>query len=149
MSEATTFGVAALLYGRETWIVKHEDKSRITATLMILETIIKVYMDRSKQGSKIFWMNWILNMHLLKFSSEEGNGLPRQKLPKLMTKHRSTGRRDQGRPLKRLSHNLFNVIIIIIIIIIVVVVVVIVIVLILLLICLMGMQYMKCLTIRI
>jgi len=103
-----TLAIPVLLYGSETWTIKARDVRKITAAEM-------KYMRRTAgytladyktntqiaKGLKItpnldklmeYKRNWIQHV----------NRMPRNRLPSVMKHYSPTGRRNHGRPLKRL-----------------------------------------------
>jgi len=97
-----------LLYGSETWTVKASDARRITAAEM-------TYMRRT---ARYTWTDYRTNAQiaeelkitpvldkLLEYKRswiQHVNRMPRNRLPKVMKYYSTTGRRNHGRPLKRL-----------------------------------------------
>jgi hypothetical protein len=95
-----------LLYGSETWTIKARNAGRITAAEMkymrrgfiwtdyktnaqiAMELKITPILDKSLEYKK----NWIQHV----------NTVPRNRLPRVMKHYSPTGRRNHGRPLKRL-----------------------------------------------
>jgi hypothetical protein len=103
-----TLALPVLLYGSETWTVKASDARRITAEEM-------KYMRRTAGYT---WTDYKTNLHIAKELEitpvldklldykwkwiQHVNRMPRDRLPRI-TKHNSpSGRRNRGRPLKRL-----------------------------------------------
>jgi len=103
-----TLALPVLLYGSETWTIKAGDARRITAAEMkcmrrtagYTRTDYKTNAQIVK-GLKItpvldklleYKRNWIQHV----------NRMPRNRLPRLMKHYSPTGRRNHGRPLKRL-----------------------------------------------
>jgi hypothetical protein len=103
-----TLAVSVLLYGSETWAVKARDARRISAAEM-------KYMWRT---SGCTWTDYKTNTQickgvkitpildkLLEYKSnwiQHVNRMPRNRLPRVMKHYFLTGRRNHGRPLKRL-----------------------------------------------
>jgi len=97
-----------LLYGSETWTVKARDGRRITAAEM-------KYMKRT---ARYTWTDYKTNAQIAKelkitpildklLEYERGwiqhvNRMPRNRVPRVMKHYSPTGRRNHGRPLKRL-----------------------------------------------
>jgi hypothetical protein len=97
-----------LLYGSETWIIKARDARRITAAEM-------KYMRRT---AGYIWTDYKTNIQivtelkttpilekLLEYKRrwiQHVNRMPRNRLPRVMKHYSPTGRRNHGRPLKRL-----------------------------------------------
>jgi hypothetical protein len=105
-----TLTLSVLLYGSETWTIKARDARRITAAEMKYMRITAGYTwtdcktnTQIAKESKItpildklleylYKRNWIQNV----------NRMPRNRLPRVMKHYSPTGRRNHGRPLKRL-----------------------------------------------
>jgi hypothetical protein len=103
-----TLAFPVLLYGSETWIIKGRDARRITAAEM-------KYMRRTAGYT---WTDYKTNSHiskeleitpvldkLLEYKKnwiQNVNRMPRHRLPRIMKHYSPTGRRNRGRPLKRL-----------------------------------------------
>jgi len=97
-----------LLYGSETWTIKARDARRITPTEM-------KYMRRSAGYT---WADYKTNVQIAKELEitpvldkqleykrnciQHGNRMPRERLPRIMKHYSPIGRRNRGRPLKRL-----------------------------------------------
>jgi hypothetical protein len=96
-----------LLYGSETWTIKARDASRITAAEMkyMRRTAGYIWTDykRNIQISKELKITPILDK-LLEDTRNwlHVNRMPRNRLPRVMKHCCPTGRRNHGRPLKRL-----------------------------------------------
>jgi len=97
-----------LLYGSENWIIKARNTRRITAAEMICirRTAGYTWTDykTNKQIAKELKITPILDK-LLKYKRnwiQHVNRMPRNRLPKVMKHYSPTGRRNHGRPLKRL-----------------------------------------------
>jgi len=97
-----------LLYGSETWAVKARDSRRITAAEMKYMRITAGYTrtdcKTNKQIANELKITPILDK-LLEYKRnwiQRVNRMPRNKLPRVMKHYSSTGRRNRGRPLKRL-----------------------------------------------
>jgi hypothetical protein len=98
-----------LLYGSETWTIKTRDTRRITAAAEIK------YMRRR---AGYIWTDYKTSVQIateLKITTildklleykrnwiEHVNRMPRNRLPRVMKHYSPTGRRNHGRPLKRL-----------------------------------------------
>ena len=96
-----------MLYGSETWTIKARDARRITAAEM-------KYM----RTAKYTWTGYKTNLHIAKELEitpvldklleykrnwiQHVNRKPRDRLPRIMKHNSPTGRRNRGRPLKRL-----------------------------------------------
>ena len=103
-----TLALSVLLYGSETWTVEARDGRRITAAEM-------KYMRRTAGYT---WSDYKTNLHnakeleitpvlekLLEYKrnwTQHVNRMPRDRLPRIMKHYSPTGRRNRGRPLKRL-----------------------------------------------
>jgi len=103
-----TLALPVLLYGSETWTVKARDARRITAAEM-------KYMRRTAGYT---CTDYRTNAHIAKESEitpvldklleykrnwiQHVNRMPRDRLPRVMKHYSPTGRRNRGRPLKRL-----------------------------------------------
>jgi hypothetical protein len=97
-----------LLYGSETWTIKARDASRLTAAEM-------KYMRRTAGYT---WTDYKTNIKiakqlkitpildkLLKYKRnwiQHVNRMPRNRVPRIMKHYSPTGRRNHGRPFKRL-----------------------------------------------
>jgi hypothetical protein len=97
-----------LLYGSETWTIKAKDTRRITAAEM-------KYMRRT---AGYFWTDYKTNAQIAKELKitpildklleykrnwiQHVNRVPHNRLPRVMKHYSPTGRRNHGRPLKRL-----------------------------------------------
>ena len=97
-----------MLYGSETWTIKVRDARRITAAEM-------KYMRRTAQYTRT---DYKTNSHIAKELEitpvlgklleykrnwiQHVNTMPRDRLPRIMKYYSPTGRRNRGRPLKRL-----------------------------------------------
>jgi hypothetical protein len=96
------------LYGSETWTIKGKDAGRITAAEMkYMRRTAGYTLDRLQnkytncKGLKVtpildklldYKRNWIQHV----------NRMPHNRLPRIMKHYFPTGRRNHGRPLKRL-----------------------------------------------
>ena len=105
-----TMALPVLLYGSETWIIKARDARRITAAEM-------KYVRRTAGYT---WTDYKTNLHIAKELEitpvlekpleynrnwiQHVNRMPRDKLPRIMKHNSQTGRRNRGRPLKRLLY---------------------------------------------
>ena len=103
-----TLALPVLLYGSETWTVKASDARRITTAEM-------KYMRRTAGYT---WTDYKTNAQiakdlkitpyldkLLEYKAswtQHVNRMPKNRLPRAMKRHSPTGRRNYGRPLKRL-----------------------------------------------
>jgi len=97
-----------LLYGSETWTIKARDARRITVAEMKYMRITAGYIwtdyKTNAQIAKEWKMTPILDK-LLEYKSnwiQYVNRMPRNRLPRVMKRYSPTGRRNHGRPLKRL-----------------------------------------------
>ena len=107
----STLTLPVLLYGSETWTVKASDARRITAAEMkyMRRTAGYTWTDYKCTNAQIvkelkvtpildklleYKRNWIQHV----------NRMPRNRLPRVMKHYSPTGRRNHGRPLKRLLH---------------------------------------------
>jgi len=97
-----------LLYGSETWTIKARDASRISAAEM-------KYMRKTAGHT---WTDYKTNLHIVKELGitpvldklleykrnwiQRVNRMPRDRLPRIMKHYSATGRRNRGRPLKRI-----------------------------------------------
>ena len=97
-----------MLYGSETWTIKARDASRISAAEM-------KYMRKTAGHT---WTDYKTNLHIVKELGitpvldklleykrnwiQRVNRMPRDRLPRIMKHYSATGRRNRGRPLKRL-----------------------------------------------
>ena len=102
------YNTLVLLYGSETWTITARDGRRITAAEM-------KYMRRTAGYS---WTDYKTNVQIakeLKITQildklleykrswiQHVNRMPRNRLPRVMKHYCPTGRRNRGRPLKRL-----------------------------------------------
>ena len=103
-----TLVLPILLYGSETWTVKARDARRITAAEM-------KYMRRTAGYT---WTDYKTNSHIAKELEittvldklleykrnwiQHVNRMPHDRLPRIMKHYSPTGRRNHGRPMKRL-----------------------------------------------
>jgi len=103
-----TLALPVLLYGSETWAIKASDARRITAAEM-------KYMRRTAGYT---WTDYKTNAQIAKELNitpildklpeynrnwiQHVNRIPRNRLPRVMKYYCPTGRRNHGRPLKRL-----------------------------------------------
>jgi hypothetical protein len=106
-----TLALPVLLYGSETWTIKARDARRITAAEM-------KYMRRTAGYT---WAYYKTNAHIAKELEitlvldklleykrkwiQNVNRMPRDRLSRIMKHYSPTGRRNRGRPLKRLLDN--------------------------------------------
>ena len=103
-----TLALPVLLYCRETWTIKARDARRITAAEMkyIRRTAGYTWTDckTNTQITKVLKITPILDK-LLEYKRkwiQHVNRMPRNRLPRVMKHYSPTGRRNHGRPLKRL-----------------------------------------------
>jgi uncharacterized C2H2 Zn-finger protein len=102
-----TLALPVLLYGSETWTIKARDTRRITAAEMkYMRTAGYIWTDykTNTQIAKEFKITPICD-NLLEYKRnwiQHVNRMPRNKLPRVMKHYSPTGRRNHGRPLKRL-----------------------------------------------
>jgi hypothetical protein len=105
MSLALTVQVS--LYGSETWTIKARDTRRITAAEMkYMRRTRYIWTDykRNAQIAKELKITPILDK-LLEYKKkwkQHVNRIPRNRLSRVMKHYSRTGRRNHGRPLKRL-----------------------------------------------
>jgi len=97
-----------LLYGSESWTIKARDARRITAAEMkyMRRTAGYIWTDyrTNAQIAKELKITPILDK-LLEYKRnwiKHVNRMPRSILPRVMKRYSPTGRRNHGRPLKRL-----------------------------------------------
>jgi hypothetical protein len=97
-----------LLYGSETWTIKTRDARRISAAEMKYTRRTAGYAGTdyktNTQPAKELKINQILDK-LLEYNSnwiQHVNRMPRNRLPRVMKHYSPSGRRNHGRPLKRL-----------------------------------------------
>jgi hypothetical protein len=96
-----------LLHGSETWIIKAKDARRITAAEMkYMRTVgyTWIYYKTNTQIAKELKMTPLLDK-LLEYKRnwiQHINKMPRNRSPRVMKHYCRTGRRNYGRPLKRL-----------------------------------------------
>ena len=103
-----TLALPVLLYGSETWTIKASDAGRITAAEMkyMRRTAGCTWTDckTNAQIAKECKITPILDK-LLEYKRswvQHVNRMPRNRLPRVMKHYCTTGRRNHGRPLKRL-----------------------------------------------
>ena len=103
-----TLALPVLLYGSETWTIKARDARRIAAAEMkyIRRTAGYTWTDQktNTQITKKLKITPILDK-LLEYKRnwiQHVNRMPRNRLPRVMKQYSPTGRRNLGRPLKRL-----------------------------------------------
>ena len=103
-----TLALPVLLYGSETWTVTASDARRITAGEMkyMRRTAGYTWTDykTNAQIAKELKITQILDK-LLEYKRswiQHVNRMPRNRLPRVMKHYCPTGRRNHGRPLKRL-----------------------------------------------
>jgi len=98
-----TLALQVLLYGSETWTIKARNARRITAAEMKYMRRTAGYKTNAQIAKELkitpildklleYKRNWIQHV----------NRLPRNRLPRVMKRYSPTGRRNHGRPLKRL-----------------------------------------------
>jgi len=95
-----------MLYGSETWTIKARDARRITAAEMkYMRTAGYIWTDykTNAQIAKELKITPILDK-LLEYKRNwiHVNRMPCNRLPRVMKRYSPTGRRNHGRPLKRL-----------------------------------------------
>ena len=97
-----------LLYGSETWTIKTRDARRITAAEMkyMRRTAGYIWTDykTNAQIAKELKITPILGK-LLEYKRNwihHVNRMPHNRLPRVMKRYSPTGRKNRGRPLKRL-----------------------------------------------
>jgi len=102
-----TLALPVLLYVSETWTIKARDARRITAAEMKY-TRTAGYTQKdyktNTQTAKELKITPILDK-LLEYKKnwiQHVNRMPRNRLPRIMKHYSPTGRRNHGRPLKRL-----------------------------------------------
>ena len=103
-----TLALPVLLYGSESWTIKERDARRITTAEMkyMRRTAGYPWTDHktNRQIAKELKITPILDK-LQEYKRnwvQYVNRLPRNRLPKVMKQYSPTGRRNHGRPLKRL-----------------------------------------------
>ena len=103
-----TLALPVLLYGSETWTIKARDARRIAAAEMkyMRRTVGYMWTDYkpNAQIAKELKITQILDK-LLEYKKnwiQHVNRMPRNRLPRVMKRFSPTGRRNHGRPLKRL-----------------------------------------------
>ena len=103
-----TLALPVLLYGSETWAVKARDARRITTAEMKYVRRTAGYtwthFKTNAQITKELKITQILD-RLLEYKRnwiQHVNRMPRNRLPRVMKHYSPTGRRNHGRPLKRL-----------------------------------------------
>jgi hypothetical protein len=102
-----TLALAVLFCGSETWTIKARDARRITAAEMkYMRTAGYIWTDykTNTQTAKELKITQILDK-LLEYKrnwTQHINKMPRNRLPRVMKHYSPTGRRNYGRPLKRL-----------------------------------------------
>ena len=103
-----TLALPVLLYGSETWTIKARDARRITAAEMkyMRKTAGYTWTDykTNSQITKELKITPILDK-LLEYKInwiQHGNKMPRNRLARVMKRYSPNGRRNHGRPLKRL-----------------------------------------------
>ena len=103
-----TLALPVLLYGSETWTIRARDARRITAAEMkyMRRTAGYTWTDykTNTQIEKELKITPILDK-LLEYKRnwiQHVNIMPRNRLPRVMKQYSATGRRNYGRPLKKL-----------------------------------------------
>jgi hypothetical protein len=103
-----TLALQVLLYGSEIWTIKARDARRITAAEMkyMRRTAGYIWTDYKTNGqiAKELKITPILDK-LLKYKRnwiQHKNRMSRNRLPRVMKHSSPTGRKNHGRPLKRL-----------------------------------------------
>ena len=103
-----TLALQVLLYGSETWTIKARDARRITAAEMkyMRRTAVYTWTDykTNTQIAKELKITSILDK-LLEYKRnwiQHVNRMSRNRLPRVMKHYSPPGRRNHGRPLKRL-----------------------------------------------
>jgi len=103
-----TLALPFLLYGSKTWTIKARDTRRITAAEMkyMRRTVGYTWTDykTNAQIAKELKITSILDK-LLEYKRswiQHVNRMPRNRLPRVMKHYSPTGRKNRGRPLKRL-----------------------------------------------
>jgi len=103
-----TLALPVLLYGSESWTIKARDARRITAAVMtyMRRTAEYTWTDHktNTQIAKEFKITAILDK-LQEYKRNwihHVNRMPRNRLPRVMKQYFPSGRRNNGRPLKRL-----------------------------------------------
>ena len=98
-----TLALPVLLYGSETWTIKARDARRITAAEMKYMRRTAGYKTNA-QIAKELKITPILDKSLEYKRSwiQHVNRMPRNRLPRVMKHYSPTGRKNHGRPLKRL-----------------------------------------------
>ena len=103
-----TLALPLLLNGSETWTINARDARRITAAEMKYMRITTGYTwtdyRTNTQIAKMLKITQILDklMEHKRNWIQHVNRMPRNKLPRVMKHYSPTGRRNHGRPLKRL-----------------------------------------------
>jgi hypothetical protein len=103
-----TLALPMLLYSSETWTIKARDARRITAAEMKYMRTAAGYIwtdyKRNAQIAKKLKITPIFDK-LLEYKRnwiQHVNTMPRNRLPRAMKRYYPTGKRNHGRPLKRL-----------------------------------------------
>ena len=110
IKQYNTLTLPVLLYGSETWTIKARDARRITAAEMKYS-----YMRRTAGYT---WADYKTNSHIAKELEitpvldklleykrnwmQHVKRMPRDRLPRIMKHYSPIGKRNRGRPLKRL-----------------------------------------------
>ena len=105
-----TLALPVLLYGRETWAIKASDARRVTAAEMkhMRRRVGYTWTDykTNAQIAKDLIITPILDK-LLEYKRswlQHVNRMPRNRLPRVTKYYSPTGRKNHGRPLKRLLY---------------------------------------------
>jgi hypothetical protein len=102
-----TLTLPVLLYGSETWTIKARDARRITAAEMkYIRTAGYTWTDykTNTQITKVLKITPILDklLEYKRYWIQHVNKMPRNRSPMVMKHYSPTGRRNHGRPIKRL-----------------------------------------------
>jgi hypothetical protein len=103
-----TLALPVLLYGSETWAIKVRDARRITAAEMKYMRRTAGYIWTDYKTNEQIAKEWKITPILYKLLEYKRNWIqyvnrmPRNRLPRVMKRNSPTGRRNHGRPLKRL-----------------------------------------------
>jgi len=105
-----TLALPVLLYGSETWTIKASDARRITAAEMkyVRRTAGYTWTDyktNAQIAKELININFGQITAILEYKRswiQHVNRMPRNRLPRVMKHYSLTGRRNHGRPLKRL-----------------------------------------------
>jgi ABC-type ATPase involved in cell division len=93
-----------LLYGSETWTIKARDVRRITAADIkyMRRTAGYIWTDYKTNAQIAKELKIIPILDKLLEYKRNVNRMPRNRLPRVMKRYSPAGRRNHGRPLKRL-----------------------------------------------